>query len=175
MNARRSPFRHCPHCAARSVCKSAREFRCEHCGFRYFHNVAAAVAAFIVHDGHLLLTRRAHAPAAGTLDLPGGFVDPNESLEAALARELHEELALTVLPGQGRYLFSVPNLYAFEGVTYATADCFFRIDCATRPAVSAQDDVTAVMWMALDEIATDAIGLDSARVAIERFLSDAPE
>ena len=155
------------------MCESAREFCCQHCGFRYFHNVAAAVAAFIVHDGHLLLTRRAHAPAAGALDLPGGFVDPNESLETALARELHEELALTVLPGEGRYLFSVPNLYAFEGVTYATADCFFRIDCAMRPAVLAQDDVTAVMWVALDEIAMDAIGLDSARVAAERFLREA--
>lgn len=175
VNARASPFRHCPHCAARSVCESAREFRCQHCGFRYFHNVAAAVAAFIVHDGHLLLTRRAHAPAAGTLDLPGGFVDPNESLEAALARELDEELALTVLPGAGRYLFSVPNLYAFEGVTYATADCFFRLDCATRPALLAQDDVTAVMWVALNEIATHAIGLDSARTAVARFLREALE
>lgn len=170
MTQRPSPFRHCPQCAAPSSCASARQFRCEHCGFRYFHNVAAAVAAFIVHDGHLLLTRRAHAPAAGTLDLAGGFVDPDESLEAALARELHEELALRVLPADMRYLFSLPNRYAFAGVTYTTADCFYRIDYATRPALLARDDVAAVMWVAMNDIAPQALGLHSARAAVERFL-----
>ena len=170
-----SPFRYCPHCAQRSACDDARKFRCERCGFCYFHNVAAAVAAFIMHDGHLLLTRRAHDPATGTLDLPGGFVDPHESLEEALARELNEELALSSLPGQAHYLFSVPNLYHYAGITYTTADCFFRIDCRTSPALLARDDVAAVMWLPLAEIVTAEIGLQSARVAVARFLREALE
>lgn len=150
-----------------------REFRCEHCAFRYFHNVAAAVAAFIVHDGQVLLTRRAHAPAAGTLDLPGGFVDPHESLEQALARELDEELGF-VLPGKGaRYLFSLPNLYEFAAVTYATSDSFFRIDCATRPVLLARDDVEEVMWVNLSEVEPRAVGLRSARAAVVRFVDEA--
>ena len=167
-----SPFRHCPQCALASTCASAREFRCEHCDFRYFHNVAAAVSAFMVHDGHLLLTRRAHAPAAGTLDLPGGFVDPDESLEDALARELHEELALTVVAGDLRYMFSLPNRYEFAGITYTTADSFYRLDYRTRPAVLARDDVAAVMWVAVADIVADDIGLQSTRAAVKRFLSD---
>ncbi len=175
MNRQQSPFRHCPHCARPSECASPREFRCAHCGFRYFHNVAAAVAAFVVHDGHLLLTRRAHAPAAGTLDLPGGFVDPQESLEQALARELDEELSLAFAPGTERYLFSLPNLYAFADVTYATADSFFRIDCVTRPLVLARDDVAEVMWVRFDEIDAAAIGLESARAAVVRFVGEALE
>ena len=170
MSAQPSPFRHCPQCAHPSTCTSAREFRCEHCDFRYFHNVAAAVSVFMVHDGHLLLTRRAHAPAAGTLDLPGGFVDPDESLEEALARELHEELDLTVLPGDMRYLFSLPNRYPFAGITYRTADSFYRLDYPARPAVQARDDVAAVMWVALEKINADDIGLESVRAAVERFL-----
>ncbi len=173
MTAQRSPFRHCPQCAQSSACASPREFRCEHCGFRYFHNVAAAVAAFIVHDGYVLLTRRAHAPAAGTLDLPGGFVDPEESLEQALARELEEELGLDVALDDARYLFSLPNLYPFAGVTYATADSFFRVDCATQPAVLARDDVAEVMWVAYADLDPQAIGLDSARAAVSRFLGEA--
>lgn len=173
MSLLHSPFRHCPHCAHSSNCASPREFRCADCGFRYFHNVAAAVAAFIVHDGYLLLTRRARAPAAGTLDLPGGFVDPHESLEQALARELDEELGLAIAPGQQRYLFSLPNHYAFAGVSYATADSFFRIDCATRPLVLARDDVVEVMWLRFDEIDTTAIGLDSARAAVVRLVGEA--
>jgi 8-oxo-dGTP diphosphatase len=37
---------------------------------------------------------------AGKWELPGGKVDPGESLEEALVRELHEELAISVLVGQ---------------------------------------------------------------------------
>ncbi len=172
MNKPASPFRHCPQCAQASTCASAREFRCEHCDFRYFHNVAAAVSAFMVHDGHLLLTRRAHAPAAGTLDLPGGFVDPDESLEEALARELHEELALTIVTSDLRYLFSLPNRYEFAGITYKTADSFYCLDYRVRPAALARDDVAAVMWVALADIVTDEIGLQSPRAAVVRFLRE---
>ena len=173
MSLLQSPFRHCPSCAHLSACTSPREFRCADCGFRYFHNVAAAVAAFIVHGQHVLLTRRAHAPAAGTLDLPGGFVDPHESLEQALARELDEELGLAIAPGEARYVFSQPNLYPFAGITYATSDSFFRIDCATRPALLARDDVAEVMWVRFDALDATAIGLDSARAAVVRFVAEA--
>lgn len=171
MKALRAPFRHCPACARGSVCVDTRAFLCEHCGYRYYHNVAAAVAAFIVHDGELLLTRRAHAPAAGTLDLPGGFVDPAETLEAALARELAEELALDPLPVTPRYLFSVPNVYEYADVTYATTDAFFLIQCATRPALAALDDVSETLWRRVEEIEDEEIGLDSAREAVRRFRS----
>ncbi len=169
MNALRAPFRHCPACARGSVCVDTRVFLCEHCGFRYYHNVAAAVAAFIVHDGELLLTRRAHAPAMGTLDLPGGFVDPAETLEAALARELAEELALARLPATPRYLFSVPNVYEYADVTYATTDAFFLIECAVRPTLAALDDVSETLWRSVSAIDLDEIGLTSAREAVRRF------
>ena len=171
MHRRASPFRHCPHCARPAACDDPREFRCEHCGFRYFHNVAAAVAAFIVHGEHLLLTRRARDPAAGTLDLPGGFVDPDEHLEQALARELDEELALSCLPGPPRYLFSLPNRYEFAGVVYATCDSFYRIDCSHRPELAARDDVMEALWVRCAELKPEEIGLSSARAAVRRFLA----
>ena len=173
MTPLRSPFDYCPHCARQSDCASPREFGCAHCGFRYFHNVAAAAAAFVVHDGHLLLTRRALAPAAGMLDLPGGFVDPHESLEETLVRELDEELGFVVAPSALRYLVSLPNIYEFAQVTYATSDCFFRIDCTTRPALLARDEVAEAMWVAFGEIVPEEIGLTSARAAVVRWLAGA--
>lgn len=168
----RSPFRYCPACRAEYAGQNPREFRCQDCGFRYFHNVAAAGGALLVHDGHLLLTRRAHAPAAGTLDLPGGFVDPGETLEAAVARELEEELGLRIEPQALRYLFSLPNRYPYADVTYATSDTFFRVDLATRPEVVARDDVSEALWLRFAEITPSSIGLASARAAVERFLGE---
>jgi 8-oxo-dGTP diphosphatase len=55
----------------------------------------------VVHDagGRLLLIRRGHAPHQGLWSLPGGRVEPGESPEAAVEREVLEETGLRVLAG----------------------------------------------------------------------------
>jgi len=53
------------------------------------------VAAAIIHDGRVLLARRAPGRAqGGCWEFPGGKVEPTESAPKALARELAEELNL---------------------------------------------------------------------------------
>ena len=48
-------------------------------------------------DGRVLLAQRPPGKVyAGYWEFPGGKVEPGESLEAALARELHEELGIVV-------------------------------------------------------------------------------
>ena len=56
------------------------------------------VAAALYNDkGEILLAQRpAGKPLAGLWEFPGGKVEPGETPEAALARELHEELSITV-------------------------------------------------------------------------------
>ena len=46
-------------------------------------------------DRRVVLIQRKHEPYAGCWALPGGFVDMDESLEAAVARELQEETGLS--------------------------------------------------------------------------------
>ena len=54
-------------------------------------------AALVDADGRVLVQRRpAGAAMAGLWEFPGGKVDPGETLEKALARELDEELAVKV-------------------------------------------------------------------------------
>ena len=73
-------FNYCPRCGSgKFTPDSPKSMICEDCGFQYFFNMVAAVAALIYdNQGRLLLTYRANEPAKGELDLPGGFVDRGE-------------------------------------------------------------------------------------------------
>lgn len=55
-----------------------------------------AVRAIIVHDGHLLVIHR-NKFGEEYYTLPGGGIDPGETAEHALLREVHEETTLSII------------------------------------------------------------------------------
>jgi 8-oxo-dGTP diphosphatase len=60
-------------------------------------NQLLVVGAAILQDDRVLAARRTHPPeAAGRWEFPGGKVELRESAEAALVREIHEELGCTI-------------------------------------------------------------------------------
>ncbi len=55
------------------------------------------VGAAVVHEGRVLTARRTTPPeAAGRWEFPGGKVEPDETPEAALVREVREELGCDI-------------------------------------------------------------------------------
>jgi 8-oxo-dGTP diphosphatase len=53
-------------------------------------------AAVIHHEGCILATQRGYGDLAGGWEFPGGKLEPGETPEQALVREIHEELAALV-------------------------------------------------------------------------------
>lgn len=97
----------------------------------------------LVRDGagRLLLVRRANEPGRGLWSLPGGRVEPGESAEQALVREVREEtgLLVTVGPLVGRVERPGPG-----GVVYDIADHVCR---AVGGTLRAGDDAAEVRWV----------------------------
>jgi 8-oxo-dGTP diphosphatase len=55
------------------------------------------IGAMVVDDERLLLVRRGHGPAAGEWSVPGGRVEPGETLAEAVVREVAEETGVEVV------------------------------------------------------------------------------
>ncbi|MGD8843029.1 MAG: NUDIX domain-containing protein [Gammaproteobacteria bacterium] len=165
-------IRFCPDCGNDSFRpESQRSWRCSSCDFLLYQNTAAAVAAIIVHAGEVLFAVRAGAPGAGKLDLPGGFVDSDESAEHALARELGEELGLKDF--EARYMASFPNTYPYRGIDYKTVDFIYVVELDARPALQAADDVSGIRWLPLGAIPMDEVAFTSIRSALRHFRASA--
>lgn len=58
---------------------------------RYNTGYNIGVGGAVVRDGHLLLVRRASRHGRGNWQLPGGFIEPDETIEQAVIREVQEE------------------------------------------------------------------------------------
>lgn len=57
------------------------------------------VAAVLEHDGRIFATQRGYGEFKGYWEFPGGKIEPGETPQQALRREIREELATTVAVG----------------------------------------------------------------------------
>ena len=90
-----SLFTFCPHCGAKLVAftdDQVQRRRCAKCRFIQYRNPAVGVAVAIVEQGQLLLGLRRD----GDWCIPCGYVEWDETIEAAAHRELNEETGLVV-------------------------------------------------------------------------------
>ncbi|MFC1467844.1 NUDIX domain-containing protein [Verrucomicrobiota bacterium] len=161
-------FLHCPRCASKEIAShEGKAMKCPTCNFLYFHNCASAVAGILEYDAKIVLGVRARDPLKGMLDLPGGFVDYNESLEEALAREIHEEL--NIKPQAFTYFSSSHNEYEYRGVNYFCNVAFFRCRLDSLAGIRADDDFADFQLFDPIEIPFDQVAFSSVRKALQKL------
>ena len=62
---------------------------------RYNTNYNLGVGGAVIKDGKLLMVRRASRRGRGNWQIPGGFVEQDETMEQAVVREVAEEAGVT--------------------------------------------------------------------------------
>ncbi|MCC6169306.1 MAG: NUDIX hydrolase [Caldilineaceae bacterium] len=152
------PFVYCPYCATRLE-RRERFLRvrptCPACGFVQFLDPKVAVIGMVTWYDRVLLIRRGVEPMAGSWALPGGYMDAGEMPEAALVRELQEEVGLTV---QVQRLLSIypmagrgPNSGGIVLAYHALVDG----GDSTPPALCCADDAREAAWLRADQLPDD--------------------
>ncbi|KAA6351418.1 Bifunctional NMN adenylyltransferase/Nudix hydrolase [termite gut metagenome] len=167
-----SQFQYCPKCGSEQFAViNAKAKKCAACGFVYYFNPSSATVSFITNEkNELLVCRRAKDPAKGTLDLPGGFIDMQETAEEGIIREVSEETGLRVK--EAIYLFSFPNIYVYSGFPVHTLDMFFLCKTESTGYIRAMDDVADCFFLPLNQIRPEEFGLTSIRQGLTKFLKE---
>ena len=127
--------------------------RCPGCGAEHFPRVDPVVIMLAEHRGRVLVARQPQYPP-GRYSALAGFVEPGESIEEAVARELREEAG--VAASEVRYVASQP--WPFPGS--------LMIACLAEAASDAltldRNELEDAMWVDRDGVAAALAGAPDA-------------
>lgn len=162
--------RFCANCgSASTLVRGGWSRRCGDCSAEHFPRVDPVVIMLAEFDGRVLLGRQPQYPARRYSAL-AGFVEVGETIEAAVARELHEEAGIAV--EDVRYVASQPWPFPSSlmiGCTATALDERLTIDTT---------ELDDARWFTRDEVAAafagdvDAVFLPPPPYAIARTLLD---
>jgi NAD+ diphosphatase len=145
--------RHCGTCGARTTSTSAGHvMKCsnEACGEEHFPRLDPAIIVLVTDGERALLGRQASWPA-GRYSTVAGFVEPGESLEDAVVREVLEETGVTVIDAE--YHSSQP--WPFP----SSLMIGFIAAAAPGAVPRADEELEDARWFTRADIAEGAVGL----------------
>ena len=146
----------CPRCGGRLVPREVEPGRfvpvCTVCGRYHFRNAKPCAGILLVRGAQVLLARRLRDPHQGELDIPGGFMDAEESPDACAIREAKEETGLDVrlVDLLGFYM----DTYEFQGEVSNILNIYYVAEAEGEPQPG--DDASALEWHPIAEPPTMA-------------------
>lgn len=129
--------------------------------------LAVDVVVFWIQDDqlHVLLVQRAQPPFKGAWALPGGFVNMEESLEMAAARELAEETGLKSIGLEQFHTYGDPQRDP-RGRVVTVAYCTF-INSETAISIQGGGDAKQARWYPLADL--PELAFDHLQIIIDGF------
>lgn len=124
--------------------RDAPEIRCPRCRFLMFDYPRPCVGMAVVRGADVLMLRRGHRPKRGFLDLPGGFLEAGEALDAGARRELFEETGLRLGPTELLGIYW--DRYHLKGFGYFPTMNFYFMGHWRSGEPKPADDAAAALW-----------------------------
>ncbi|RMX06603.1 NUDIX domain-containing protein [Corticibacter populi] len=123
-----------------------------------FTPMFVTVDALVQCQGHVLLIERGRAPGKGLLALPGGFLEPRDTLWQSCLRELMEETAIGLSEAEWKSAFRTVRVFdhpdrSQRGRTITHA-FHFDLGHVALPPVQGGDDAQSAAWVPIQQIGT---------------------
>ena len=129
---------------------------------RSFPAARVGVGAVIIRDGQVLLVKRGREPAKGLWAIPGGAVEPGETLQAAAEREILEETGVVINAGEPIFAFDLIEKDETGALKFHYVIVDLRAEYVSGEPVAA-DDAADARWLA----PRDLDSLDVVPVTLE--------
>jgi ADP-ribose pyrophosphatase len=129
---------------------------------RSFPAARVGVGAVIIRDGLVLLVKRGREPAKGLWAVPGGAVEPGETLQAAAEREIFEETGVVIRAGEPIFAFDLIEKDETGALKFHYVIVDLRAEYVSGEPVAA-DDAADARWLA----PRDLDSLDVVPVTLE--------
>jgi NAD+ diphosphatase len=136
--------------------------RCPTCGLLAFPRLAPAVIVLVTRGDELLLARNVNFPVAMYSTI-AGFVEPGETLEDAVRREVHEEVGVEL--GDVRYFASQPWPFPHSLMLGFTATW------ASGEIVIDEREIADAQWFHRDDLPMIPPAMSIARRLIDAFVT----
>jgi ADP-ribose pyrophosphatase YjhB (NUDIX family) len=169
---RMAAFNFCPRCGNELVLREKDDDRlrptCPNCRYTHYANPALAIGVLVTDEhGRICLILRGEEPRKGYWGLPAGFMEGDESAEAAAIRECHEETGLEI---------ELDDLYEVHSYRHADRETsgvliLYRAHI-TGGALQAGTDTTDVQFFAPDQIPHDNLAFLTHQHALDRWARD---
>ena len=141
----------CARCGASSdVTQAGWQRVCQACGASHFPRTDPVVIMLITHGNKVLLGRSPGWPE-GMYSCLAGFVEPGETIEAAVRREVWEEAGVTV--GEVRYLASQPWPFP-ASLMFGCHGIATSLDINIDP-----NEIEDALWVSREEVMDALAGL----------------
>ena len=141
-------------------------------GNKIYENPFLTVNLLLINEAQeILLLERNEDPFKGSLDTPGGFVEPGETAEFALKREIKEELNFEVedLKYFGTYSDIYPVIINSSTYERPTITIIYYSILKRTPKLTISSEITNPKFYKFAEISKDKIKFKSIKSAIIDF------
>lgn len=165
-------FKFCPRCQKQLQPKGKNYVDCHACGFRFYFNPVPTVALILENENEeILLVKRKFAPKKGFWDLPGGFINWQETAEEAIKRELKEEINIKI--NNINLLGTYVGFYPYKGIKYQPLCLIFygKIAKSKINNLKPADDVSSFQFFPKNKIPWSKLAFIDIKKGLRDYLS----